>query len=60
MGDLDPKIVRQIAESELRQEALRAAVEAEKQRILAHRGRNLWQRIVDRLPFTITIDRKPK
>lgn len=53
----DPDIVRQRALEELRNEAFRAAVEAEKVRLKTHR--TLWQKVLDLLPFTITIKRKP-
>ncbi len=52
----DPDIVRQRALEELRNEAFRAAVEAEKARLKTHR--TLWQKMLDLLPFTITIKRK--
>lgn len=52
--DLD--IVREQALKELRNEAFRAAVEAEKARLKARR--TLWQKALDLLPFTITIKRK--
>ncbi len=53
--DLD--MVRQRALEELRNEAFRAAVEAEKVRLKTHR--TPWQKVLDLLPFTIVIKRKP-
>lgn len=53
----DPDIVRKRALDELRNEAFRAAVEAEKLRLKTRR--TLWQKALDLLPFTIVIKRKP-
>lgn len=48
-----PELLRQ-AEQELAEELRRAAIEAEKQRILDQARRPWWRRLVDHLPFTIT------
>lgn len=44
------------AQEELAAERFRKAVEAKKQELRAHRS--FWQRFLDALPFTITIQRK--
>ena len=54
---MDDHILQQIkarAHEELAQESFRAAVDAEKTRLRAVRNRSLWQRLIDKLPFTIT------
>lgn len=49
---LNPEAIRIIAEREMRAEAIRLAVDAEKARILAHRP--FWSRFLAWLPFTFT------
>lgn len=43
---------------ELFGELFDAAVEAERARLRAQSNQSLWQRLLDKLPFTITIRRK--
>ena len=56
--DLDPAVIRVIAERALREERIRAAVETEKARLRTQRS--LWSRLTAWLPFTITINWKTK
>lgn len=56
--DIDIDMIRQIAQQELFDEHWRAAINREKQRITALRNQSLWQRLLSKLPFTITIERK--
>lgn len=51
-NDLDPAVIRVIAERALRKERIRVAVEAEKLRILARHSP--WSRFLAWLPFTLT------
>lgn len=46
------------AKAEIREENRRAAIEAEKARLRARQGKSLWQRLLDKLPFTIHFKRK--
>ncbi len=54
---MDDSILRQAkaaAHEELAQEQFRHLVDLEKARLRARRNRSLWQRLLDKLPFTIT------
>lgn len=55
---MSPADIRLAALRELQQEADRIAIDAEKVRILTRRSRSHWQRLLARLPITITIHRK--
>jgi len=48
----------QQAEAELKEEQFREAVVAYKQQLRNRPEQTLWQRLVSKLPFTITIKRK--
>jgi hypothetical protein len=50
--------VIEAAEAEFRREQFREAVDAYKQQLRNRPKQTLWQRLVSKLPFTITIKRK--
>lgn len=50
--------IRHLAREELRREEERRAIEAEKARLRAQSKLSFWQRLISKLPFTITIERK--
>jgi hypothetical protein len=58
MQKIDLADVRAQAEYELRCEQKRALIEAEKARLRAQPQTSLWQRLISKLPFTITLERK--
>ncbi|HEX8924923.1 MAG TPA: hypothetical protein VF786_03985 [Terriglobales bacterium] len=50
---VDMSSVKEQAEREIHEEARRVAVEREKARIRAKQGMSLWQRLIEKLPYTI-------
>lgn len=57
---LDPSAIEEVARRELRDEQHRAAVERRKAQLREQKNKSLWQRLIDKLPFTITWKRKVK